>query len=291
MRLSGHEESDISDLDRLRLPDEMVGKLGSQRPPPLPRHGPGEAFIKGPIPHAWIASVCRLPGAGLLVAMAFRFLCSRFQRENRWGLAKIARGLRASLRSVQRGVHAAERAGLRSVSRKPGRKLVVSVAELPATGTGPTRRPLYGPIPWAWWLPASRLPEKSLQVASAVWFQAGWERSARIELALGEWGELGLSRFSVRRGLDALETAGLIKVERRPGWSPIVTIQNARNPVRTGPPDCSRPDPSPSDGSQLSRAGGNGEAEKRAVDRTARSGDGRQTGSQSPSDRRANCNA
>jgi hypothetical protein len=196
-----------------------------------PRHRPGDPFIKGPIPYAWIASACRLPGSGLRVAMSYRFLCSRFRRENRWGLDKIARGLRLSLRPVQRGLHAAELAGLLSASREPGRKLAVSVSDVPGPDTGPTHRPLYGPIPWAWWLPASRLPGKSLQVASVLWLLAGWERSADFELAWDDWAEFGLSRFSASRNLATLESAGLVSAVRRPGQSPVVSI---RGPCTVG---------------------------------------------------------
>ena len=78
----------------------------------------------------------------------------------------------------------------------------------------PKRRPLYGPIPWGWWLPASRLPGKTLQLASVCWLLAGWNRSAEFELVLEDWAEFGLSRFSASRGLDGHSTgrAGL----RRP---------------------------------------------------------------------------
>jgi hypothetical protein len=209
-------------LDRLRLPPELIGHPTPKRRPP--HHRPGDPFIRGPIPYSWIASACRLPGAGLRVAMAFRFLCCRFRPENRWGLDKIARGLRVSLRPAQHGLHAAELAGLLSVSREPGCKLAVSVRDLPEPEAGPGRRPLYGPIPWAWWLPASRLPGKSLQLASACWLLAGWERSADFELALDGWADLGLSRFSASRGLDILAGAGLVSAVRRPGRAPIVSI-------------------------------------------------------------------
>ena len=190
----------------------------------LPAIGPGDPFIKGPIPYAWIASACRLPGAGLRVAMAFRFLCCRFRRGNRWGLDAIAKGLGISVDSARRGLHSAELAGLLAVEREPGCKLAVSVLDLPEPEAGPKRRPLYGPIPWSWWLPASRLPGKSLQVASVCWLLAGWERSADFELALDDWAEFGLSRFSASRGLDELERAGLVSVDRTPGRSPVVTI-------------------------------------------------------------------
>jgi hypothetical protein len=213
---------EIWDLDRLRLPAEKVGNLESSRRPP--RHRPGEPFIKGPIPYAWIASACRLPAAGLRVAMAFRFLCCRFRSENRWGPDTIARGLRISDDSVRRGLHSAELAGLLAVEREPGCKLAVSVLDLPEPEAGPKRRPLYGPIPWSWWLPASRLPGKTLQVASVGWLLAGWNRSAEFELALEDWAEFGLSRFSASRGLDELERAELVSVRRMPGRSPVVTI-------------------------------------------------------------------
>jgi hypothetical protein len=215
--------AEIWDLDQLRLPAERVGNLESSRRPP--RHRPGDPFIKGPIRYVWIASACRLPAAGLRVAMACRFLSCRFRRENRWGLDAIAKGLRISVSATRRGLHSAELAGLPAVEREPGCKLAVSVLDLPEAG--PLRRPLYGPIPWSWWLPASRLPGKTLQVASVCWLSAGWNRSAEFELALDDWAEFGLSRFSASRGLDALGRAELVSVGRMPGRSPIVTILDA----------------------------------------------------------------
>jgi hypothetical protein len=214
--------TDVWNLDRFRLPADRVGNLSDRNRPP--RHRSGDPFIKGPIPHAWIASASRLPGAGLRVAMAFRFLCCRFRRENRWGLNTIADGLRISDDSVRCALNAAEQAGLLAVERKPGCKPAVSVLGLPEPEAGPMRRPLYGPIPWSWWLPASRLPRKSLQVAAVGWLLAGWERSADFELTLDDWGEFGLSRFSASRGLDVLEQAGLVSVSRTPGRSSVVTI-------------------------------------------------------------------
>src|SRR3954471_12041143 len=111
-------EGDVWDLDQLRLPPGMIGNLAGRRRPP--RHRQGDPFIRGPIPYAWIASACRLPGGGLHVAMACRFLCSRYRRENRWGLDAIAQGLQISPRSVRRGLNVAELAGLLAVAREPG---------------------------------------------------------------------------------------------------------------------------------------------------------------------------
>ena len=153
-------DEEVWDPDRFRLPAELIGDVGTRKRPP--RHRSGESFIKGPIPYPWLASACRLPGSGLHVAMACRFLCCRYRQPNRWGLEAIARGLRISKRSAQRGLHAAELAGLLAVVREPGCKLTVSVLDIPGRKPGPGHRPLYGPSPWNWWLPASRLPGKSL---------------------------------------------------------------------------------------------------------------------------------
>src|SRR5208283_1942396 len=79
-------ENDVWDLNRLRLPAELVGDVSTRSRPP--RHRPKDPFIKGPIPYSWIASACRLPGSGLHVAMACRFLCGRYRRPNRWGLER-----------------------------------------------------------------------------------------------------------------------------------------------------------------------------------------------------------
>jgi DNA-binding transcriptional ArsR family regulator len=230
---NGH---DPWDLDQLRLPVELVGNL-STRPRP-PRHRPGDPFIKGPIPYSWVASACRLPGSGLAVAMACRFLCGRYRGRNRWGLNAIARGLRISADSARRGLHAAELAGLLAVDREPGCKLSVSILGLPGSGPGlePTNtpRPLYGPIPWSWWLPASRLPGKALHVGAACWLLAGWERSARFELGAEAGAGLGLSRSALGRGLAELEKAGLVSVDRLPGRSPFVTIRDVRQSPKAG---------------------------------------------------------
>ena len=135
------------------------------------------------------------------------------------GACPIRQGAAVSDDSARRGLHAAELAGLLAVEREPGCKLAVSVLDLPGPKSSPSERPLYGPIPWAWWLPASRLPGKSLHVGAVCWLLAGWERSASFELALEGWADLGLSRFSASRGLDELERAKLVSVSRTPGRS------------------------------------------------------------------------
>jgi hypothetical protein len=138
--------------------------------------------------------------------------------------------LRISVPSGRRGLHSAELAELLVAEREPGCKLAVSVLDLREPEAGPKRRPLYGTIPWSWWLPASRLPGKTLQAASVCWLLAGWNRSAEFELAWEDSVEFGLSRFSASRGLDELERAELVSVGRMPGRPPVVTILDATEP-------------------------------------------------------------
>ena len=103
-------------------------------------------------------------------------------------------------RSTRRGFHTAEPAGLLAVERARDCSPAVSVLDLPEPEAGPKRRSLYGPIPWSWWLPVSRLPGRSLQVASVCWLLAGWIRSADFELVLDRWVDFGPSRFSAFPG-------------------------------------------------------------------------------------------
>jgi hypothetical protein len=207
------EDAGPFDAAAFRLPGDPFAGLAERTRPP--RHRPGEPFLRGPIPFAWIAAACRLPGSGLHVATAYRFLCGRYGGPNRWGLDMLARGLLLSRDTARRGLHAAELAGLLVVEREPGCKLAVSIRELPEPEGRRKRRPLYGPIPWAWWLAAMRLPGPTLHAAVACWLLAGWERSAEFSLALESWADLGLSRDSGRRGLGQLSRAGLVELGPR----------------------------------------------------------------------------
>jgi hypothetical protein len=215
--------ADLWDLCQLRLRSNKSKALADRKR--LPRHRPGDPFIKGPIPYSRIASACRLPGSGLQVAMDYRFLCCRFKGSNRWEPTKILKGLRISDDSVRGRLRSAELAGLLSASRERGCKLVNSILDLPEANHRPKHRPFYGPIPWSWWLPASRLPRKSLQVGANCWLLAGWDRSAEFELALNGWSEFGLSRFSASRGVVELERAELITVAHFRGRSPIIILR------------------------------------------------------------------
>ena len=65
-------------------------------------------------------------------------------------------------------------------------------------------------------------------------FGAGESGPLMSILALDDWAEFGLSRFSTPRGLDTLERAGLVSTVRRSGRSPVVTILDAADGRRPG---------------------------------------------------------
>src|SRR5262249_25370698 len=83
-----------------------------------------------------------------------------------WGIGDVADMLEISHRSAQRGFHAAERARLLSADRPPGCKPIIAVLDGAGGAAESGRMPLYGPVPWRWWLLASRLPGKALQTAA-----------------------------------------------------------------------------------------------------------------------------
>ena len=80
---------------------------------------------------------------------------------------------------------------------------------------------LRGPIPWVWLERAMRLPGRALHVALFLWLKAGIIKSALVTVNLSR---LSVDRSAASRGLAALEAAGLIRVERKPGRKPLVTI-------------------------------------------------------------------
>jgi hypothetical protein len=108
-------------------------------------------------------------------------------------------------------------------------KLPGVVRVIPSAPHGPPRhRPgqkfLKGPIPLAWLEAAGGLPGKALLVGVHVWFQAGLRHSRSVPLNQSRLARPGMSDKTVRRGLKALERAGLVTVDRQPGRKPIVTL-------------------------------------------------------------------
>jgi hypothetical protein len=110
---------DPFDPEALRLPEDQAAKPVVSRKPP--RHRPGERFVKGPIPLAWLERAARLPGKALAVGMVL------------WYKAGLTRGRCVPLclshgadmgvgpDATRRGLRALGRAGLVSVRSAPGR--------------------------------------------------------------------------------------------------------------------------------------------------------------------------
>ena len=87
------------------------------------------------------------------------------------------------------------------------------------------RKFLRGPIPLDWLSAAARLPGRTLHAGVAIWLEAGFRDSPVVPLSNVAGHQFGLDRNSKYRALSWLEQAGLITVERKPGRSPLITIQ------------------------------------------------------------------
>lgn len=98
-----------------------------------------------------------------------------------------------------------------------------------------------GPLPLVWFQRVAHLSGRGpLVVALALWYRAGLEKkTADLKLGRKLWSEFGLRRQTAADALKALETAGLIRVTRRPGRSPLVSIldvatQDGEDPTQAG---------------------------------------------------------
>ena len=80
-------------------------------------------------------------------------------------------------------------------------------------------------LPLEWANTAGRLPGKALHVALAIWRQAALKKSMTTSLPNAPLAGYGVKERAKRAALLALEGAGLIQVEWKPGCNPIVTIK------------------------------------------------------------------
>src|SRR5262249_5070527 len=98
----------------------------------------------------------------------------------------------------------------------------------PARASAP-RAPLFikGPLPAAWFRAAAALPGKALAVGQALWFLRGLKGRRTVRLAAKALACFAVRRKPGQRGLAKLEAAGLVRVERKRGRSPLVTILEA----------------------------------------------------------------
>lgn len=115
-----------------------------------------------------------------------------------------------------------------------------SMARTPRTKpSGPRRtdswrRFIKGPIPYEWVACAAALPGTALHVAIMIQFHAGLRPAGEIVLSLSSMKGFGVSRHAAARGLSALESAGLVAVNRAPGRAPRVVQLRAFPAASTG---------------------------------------------------------
>ena len=81
-----------------------------------------------------------------------------------------------------------------------------------------------GPVPLRWLLRAAALPGKALHIATGLWYMKGLCRSATFPFKRKTAAEFGVSPDATYDALTNLEAAGLVRVDRHRGRSPVVTI-------------------------------------------------------------------
>lgn len=118
------------EIERLRLPRPPRADMGKSLPR-LPRHGPRERFLKGPIPWEWLASSARLPGKALHVALElWHWAGITGKAQVKLSMSEMEL-LGVSRYSGARGLKALEGAGLVSAIRHRGRHPLVTILKLP----------------------------------------------------------------------------------------------------------------------------------------------------------------
>lgn len=85
---------------------------------------------------------------------------------------------------------------------------------------------LKGPIPLPWLSKAADLPGKALALGLTLWYLWGLNRGKPFKLTGSALGSFKVGRKAAYKGLELLEQAGLIDVQRRTGARPIVTIND-----------------------------------------------------------------
>lgn len=78
--------------------------------------------------------------------------------------------------------------------------------------------------PLEWMTIAARLPGKALHVATAIRYIAGLKRKRAVAWEPNKLAMFGLTRPTLYRGLQQLEAAGLITVDRHRGRAARITI-------------------------------------------------------------------
>jgi DNA-binding transcriptional ArsR family regulator len=120
---------DELDVKRLRLANRELPTPRTQKEGKLPRHAPGEKFLKGPNPWRWIIMSARLPGKALHVGIALFFLGGVTRSRTVKPSNVLLRALGVTRFSKSRALEELEGAGLVSIDRRLGRNPVVTILD------------------------------------------------------------------------------------------------------------------------------------------------------------------
>jgi hypothetical protein len=123
----------FANLNRLRYDAAQAPVRTTRR---VPRHAPGQHFLKGPIPWAWLVEAGRLRGAALPVALKIWQLAGIHRAAIfEFSASRAAREVGLDDRSGHRGLRALERAGLIRMDSRKGRKPVIEILDRPDTAS------------------------------------------------------------------------------------------------------------------------------------------------------------
>jgi hypothetical protein len=111
----------------------------------------------------------------------------------------------------------------------PDRDIPVKRLQLDATTGKLVESPkamlfLRGPIPLDWLGSAAALPGKTLNVGIALWWLHGMAKGKPFKLTQKAIQTLNIERDATSAALMRLEQAGLIRMVRKPGQRPTVTL-------------------------------------------------------------------
>ncbi len=100
--------------------------------------------------------------------------------------------------------------------------------QLVAADRPPTDGFIKGPLPLSWMTQAAQMPGKTLQVALALWYLSGLQKTESVILASKTAERFGISRDAKYEAIDRLVKAGLVTVQQAPGRAPMVTLIKSR---------------------------------------------------------------
>ena len=118
---------DIPDPKHLLYHHKSTTSVALPRTSRLPRHKPGEKFLKGPVPLRWLTLAARLPGRSLHIGVVLWFLAG-LQRDSRVALSSnLLAEFGVDRHAKYRALIWLEGDGLVTVKRHGGRNPVVTI--------------------------------------------------------------------------------------------------------------------------------------------------------------------